>query len=173
MSQTTHDRVTVTLSPDQLKTVYAHGRERDNLHAEANSFIDREKTHIRGLKGEIAVAEYYGLETDLELRPTGDNGIDFTCWWLLCPVQVDVKTTEYVSNPWLKVKADGHKTADVYILTVDDGADIELVGWAWLRDVEATDPTQETGHHTNHVLKPSDLRTMPKPQQVDPRDNER
>lgn len=173
MSQTTHDRVTVTLSPDQLKTVYAHGRERDNLHAEANSFIDREKTHIRGLKGEIAVAEYYGLETDLELRPTGDNGIDFTCWWLLCPVEVDVKTTEYVSNPWLKVKADGHKTADVYILCVDDGADIELVGWAWLRDVEATDPTQETGHHTNHVLKPSDLRTMPKPQQVDPRDNER
>jgi len=111
MTQLTQERITVTLSPDQLKTVYAHGRERDNLHAEANSFIDREKTHI--------------------------------------------------------------KTADVYILCVDDGADIELVGWAWLRDVEATDPTQETGHHTNHVLKPSDLRTMPKPQQVDPRDNER
>jgi len=169
MNQTTHDRVTVTLSPDQLKTVYAHGRERDNLHAEANSFIPREKTHIRGLKGEIAVAEYYGLSTDLELRPTGDNGVDFSCWWLLCPVQVDVKTTEYVTNPWLKVKADGHKTADVYILTADNGADIELVGWAWLRDVEAVAPTQETHHHENHVLKPDDLREMPNPNQVEPR----
>jgi len=165
----TNDRVTVNLTPEQMQTVYGHGRERDNLHTGANSFIDREKTHIRGLKGEIAVADYYGLSTDLELRPSGDNGIDFTCWWLLCPVQVDVKTTEYVQNPWLKVKADGHKESDVYILTADNGADIELVGWAWLRDVEAVAPTQETDHHRNHVLKPDDLREMPNPNQVEPR----
>ena len=165
----THDRVTVNLTPEQMQTVYGHGRERDSIHTDANSFIDREKTHIRGLKGEIAVAEYYGLSTDLELRPTGDNGVDFSCWWLLCPVAVDVKTTEYTRNPWLKVKADGHKESDVYILTADNGADIELVGWAWLRDVEAVDPTAETGHHENHVLKPDNLREMPNPNQIKPR----
>lgn len=167
-------RTTVALEPDHLRHIYAEGRRRDEARSWSRNYtIDREQTHIRGLKGELAVAEYYGLAPDLSERPDGDAGIDFEAWWWLYPVAIDVKTTQYRTDPWLRVRADGHDAADVYVLTAVDGTEVDLVGWASRADVRAVEPSRETGHHENHVLDAAALRPLPDPEFVDALDGER
>jgi len=168
-------RTTVALEPDHLRHIYAEGRRRDEAREWSRNYnIDREQTHIRGLKGELAVADYYGLEPDLSDRPTGDAGIDFEAWWChLYPVAIDVKTTQYRTDPWLRVRADGHDAADIYVLTAVDGTEVDLVGWASRGDVEAVEPSRETGHHENHVLDAGALRPLPEPEFVDALEVER
>lgn len=175
-TQTRPPRETVALEPEHLRHIYAEGRRRDEAREWSRNYaIDREQTHVRGLKGELAVAEYYGLAPDLSERPAGDAGIDFEAWWYLYPVSIDVKTTQYRSDPWLRVRADGHHAADVYVLTAvgDDGTEVDLVGWASDADVQAVEPTTErTGHHENHVLDAGALRPLPDPTFVDALDRE-
>lgn len=166
------ERVTVHLEPDDLQAAYVEGRRRDNSRSWSRNYaIDAETTHIRGLKGEIAFARCYGLSPDLSERPAGDGGVDVSCWWFVFPVSVDVKTTQYVADPWLRVRADCSSHADVYVLAAvaDDGVAVDLVGWATRHDVTDTPPTRtETGHHTNHILKAQDLRALPDPMWVAP-----
>lgn len=165
MSET--QQPTVTLTPDDLAAAYEHGRERDAARGWSRNFgIEREQTHIRGLKAELAVARYYGLEPDLSFRRDGDGGVDFRAKVRNTPTALDVKATQYIIDPWLKVRADGHHAADAYLLAAVNGAVVRLVGWAAAATVRATEPSDATGHHRNHVLRGDDLKPVPRPDSV-------
>lgn len=152
----------LTLLPDDLKAAYECGRERDNAREWSRNFgIEREQTHIRGLKAELAVARHYGLDADLEFRADGDSGADFRAEVDGDPAVIDVKATAYWAAPWLKVRADGHHTADYYLLAAVDDARVKLVGWADAEAVRATEPTDKTGHHRNHVVEGEELDPVP------------
>jgi hypothetical protein len=155
---------TITLRPDDLAAVYEHGRERDAARDHSRNYnIEREQTHIRGLKGELAAARYYGLDPDLQCRPRGDDGTDFVAEYDGERATIDVKTTAYTRDPWLRVRADGHHTADYYLLAAVDGPAVTLAGWASASTVAATPISAETGHHDNHILRGDDLATPPAP----------
>ena len=157
----------ITLTPEDLAAAYEHGRERDAARGWSRNYgIERAQTHIRGLKAELAVAQYYDLDADLSFRPDGDGGVDFRVELRGEPTALDVKATQYISDPWLKVRADAHHAADAYLLVAVDGACARLVGWADAETVLATEPSDATGHHRNHVLRGDDLEPVPEPDAV-------
>jgi len=154
-----------TLSPDTLARCYELGRQRDSNHATSRNLNQtREKTHINGLKGELAFAQRYNLNVDTEDRPTGDK-YDFKVLWGNMVVSIDVKATRYTQDPWLKVRPNNVK-ADIYVLAAIDGADVDLVGYATDVAINATEPTTKTGHMENHILEASELRDLPNPERV-------
>lgn len=66
-----------------------------------------------GICGEIAVAELIGGKIDLkEYEEVGDNGIDL----VIDNIPVDVKTTRYILDPWLKVEEKKIEENHCYVL---------------------------------------------------------
>jgi hypothetical protein len=160
---------TVNLTPDDLRDIYQEAHDRDARHEDARNWdIDREQTHIIGLKGEVAFANLYGLSVDLSARPDGDGGVDFRCSWLNDTVTVDVKTTTHGDNPWLCVREDSDKRADRYVLAVANDTEVNLVGFADRQTVIDTPVSDRTGHTTNHIIESDDLRALPDPALINP-----
>lgn len=157
----------VEFGPESLATAYRIGRRRDSNHATSRNLnCEREQTHINGAKGEVAFADYYGLDIDERDLPDGDEGYDFIVEWFAEPVRVDIKSTTYHNDPWLKVEPDEVLTADVYVLAAVHKASVSLVGWTLASAVARTPATDETGHTENHILRAEDLNQMPQPQEV-------
>jgi len=158
--------VTLTLSDEQVQTAISNGVHRDELRNYSHNYnIDREQTHIRGLKGEIGFAEYYGLETDLSTRVLGDDD-DFKIIFNDSQLSVDVKTTKYFDDPWLKVRPEYVSKADLFVLAAVSEQTVKIIGYATQEDVLETSPTKRTGHRENHVLKSEHLRPLPKKDQI-------
>jgi hypothetical protein len=158
---------TVDLKPDQLKTVHTEARARDDSYDDSPVKttkalnMDKGETHVRGLKGEIAFAEFYGLQPDLQIRPEGDGGVDFEVEWLGSDVTVDVKTTTYQENPGLLVRENAANRADRYVLAIVDGTEVRLVGFASCDTILDAPVTEHTGHMRNHMIRADDLRALP------------
>jgi hypothetical protein len=123
--------------------------------------MDKGETHVRGLKGEIAFADFYGLKPDLQIRPEGDGGVDFEVEWLGDDVTVDVKTTTYTGNPGLLVRENAANRADRYVLAIVDGTEVRLVGFASCDTMLDAPVTEHTGHMRNHMVRADDLRALP------------
>jgi hypothetical protein len=70
-------------------------------------------THLPGLAGEVVYALATGQKADIRLRVTGDNGIDF-------PDGVDVKTSTYWRDPWLKVPQTTRRWPSYFALVALD-----------------------------------------------------
>ncbi len=160
MTQThTH---TVTLLPDDLRVIHDEAARRDARHADSRNWsIDRKETHIRGLKGEIGFANQYDLDPDLSARPDGDGGVDFRVNWITDDATVDVKTTTF-TDPVLLVREASKLRADHYVLVqLAHGIDVHLIGWADRETVANAPVTDMTGHTTNYILKPDELRALP------------
>lgn len=167
MSQTQHP--THTLTPDDLKTAYAEGRQRDAKGFNGTVDMDSTDAHILGLKGEVAFASIYDLAPDLSYNPDGgDDGHDFVVRWCGGERALNVKVSTFPSDPWLKVRASRiDPSTDAYVLgAIDDtGTVVHFVGWAtpdMLLDGERTDKTGSE----NYILEAEQLAPMPAPSEV-------
>ena len=109
-----------------------------------------------GLSGEVAFAEFSGLEVDWEERPSGDKGIDFTT-----PngMTVDVKTARKAFN---LIHEENKPFADIYILAqyMDDAEEAALIGWEYGETLEKA-PRKDFGYGIiNHYIHKNKLRSM-------------
>ena len=109
-----------------------------------------------GLSGEVAFAEFSGLEVDWEERPSGDKGIDFTT-----PngMTVDVKTARKAFN---LIHEENKPFVDIYVLAqyMDDMEEAALIGWEYGEALEKA-PRKDFGYGIiNHYIHKNKLRPM-------------
>ena len=88
-----------------------------------NAGID---AHYVGICGEIAAAQVLGGVIDFSTYAKGDNGADL----VIGGVSVDVKTTTYTADPWLRVELEHWHPDTCYVLcSFDQQSDtVELIG---------------------------------------------
>ena len=114
--------------------IIEEGRKRQNAHLESNSkryYKDKNTEHIIGISGEIAFAKKYNLQPDLEIRPNGDNHIDFKIKVNDKKIiTIDVKTAQKAYNLLIK-KWEINKCSDLLVLAKFHSEDnIEFLGWS-------------------------------------------
>lgn len=158
-----HNRIKCRLSKRQIRQAKENAKQRDSARSWSRNFnIDRIETHLKGLKAELAFANYYSLTPDLIFKKGGDDGVDFYVTYKGLKIGVDIKATQYAEDPWLKVRHDNIKeTVNAYILAVVDGTQVELVGIAPQNKVTRTTPTTRTGHYKNYILSEEELDPLP------------
>lgn len=109
-----------------------------------------------GLAGEVAFGQFCGLCPDFELKPKGDNGVDFT---VAIKMTVDVKTARKAGN---LIHEEGKGFADIYVLAEfsDETRKALLVGWELGRVLKAA-PVKDFGYGVlNHYIPRAQLRSM-------------
>ena len=161
--ETVSNQPTISLLPNDLATIYSCAEQRDSARSYGGELgVDREETHVIGLKGEFGLAKYYDLEVDTEFRVNGDDGTDFRILLDGVPVAVDVKTTIYWDEPWLKVMPEQTNTpAQVYVLAAVDGVTVKLVGMIEKEVLLDRELSYETGYTANYIAKPDELLELP------------
>lgn len=112
-----------------MEELRKHAEERKAMHtaSKRRDYRPLSKGHeLVGLAAERAWTDAFGGEVDLELRPRGDKGHDFS---LPNGATVDVKGARRAHR--LLVKAGKKKYADIFVLAhYDDGTETaKLVGW--------------------------------------------
>lgn len=114
----------VTLNNDTLQRIDAIALYRQE-HKHGKAYINQRdlQIEISGLRGELAVAQYYGVSPNLGLEP--DEGWDF----IINDKKVDVKYTTYIKGD-LIFSSLAHFKADIAILTVElSPTEVVLKGW--------------------------------------------
>lgn len=109
-----------------------------------------------GMAGEFAFGEFSGLYPDVELKKSGDSGVDFTIPLMFT---VDVKTARRAYN---LIHEAGKSFADIYVLAEfdDKSGSASLLGWEW-GHVLAQAPTKDFGYGViNHYIPREKLRPM-------------
>ena len=113
-----------------------------------------ENHDLVGVSGEAIFAKYFGLKMNDEIKPEGDDGIDFL---LGLNFSVDVKTARKPYNLLLEV---GKPVADIYVLADYNDGDPYLLGWEWGKNL-ANAPSKDFGYGViNHYIPAEKLRSM-------------
>ena len=113
-----------------------------------------ENHDLVGVSGEAIFAKYFGLKINDDIKPEGDDGIDFL---LGLNFSVDVKTARKPFNLLLEV---GKPVADIYVLADYNDGDPYLLGWEWGKNLE-TAPSKDFGYGViNHYIPSEKLRSM-------------
>ena len=107
-----------------------------------------------GVSGETIFAKYFGLKINDEIKPEGDDGVDFL---LGLNFTVDVKTAR---NPYNLIVEVGKPVADIYVLADYNDGDPYLLGWEWGKNL-SQDPTRDFGYGViNHYIPAEELRSL-------------
>ena len=107
-----------------------------------------------GVSGETIFAKYFGLKMNDDIKPEGDEGIDFL---LGLNFSVDVKTARKPYNLLLEV---GKPVADIYVLADFNDGDPYLLGWHW-GIILSQAPSKDFGYGViNHYIPVEELRSM-------------
>ncbi|MBN1399642.1 MAG: hypothetical protein JXA74_02325, partial [Anaerolineae bacterium] len=116
-------------------------------------------SHIVGMLGELAFAEWLGADVDLTHRLMGDAGRDFEVAIDGQAHLVDVKTDTYNGPGVLMLKVPvGEVRSDIYVLVQ---VSHRLCGWAWQDEVLAATKRRFRDHGIlNHVLAEQSLHPM-------------
>ena len=124
----------LAVARDEKKVRFGAGRYAECSKKTGSS----ENSHFYGLLGEIAVAKHFKVEIDKRIFAThGDDGVDLV---LEDPDlgNVQVKTTTYTKDPFLRVPMgkqkdkDKLKDIDSYIcccIDVKNSKEVQIVGW--------------------------------------------
>lgn len=145
----------------------------------SNVNCDREpdETERCGIKGELAMCQYYGLDpTEQAVTEPGHDEYDIRVTRFgtrFKQTTVDVKATP-LSPAWLKHLPHRELTADIYVLahTPEGRSRTVLVGWATREELQAREPRQTvagcTLQNKNHVLRSEcdELHRMPEQWEV-------
>ena len=113
-----------------------------------------ENHDLVGVSGEAIFAKYFGLKMNDDIKPEGDDGIDFL---LGLNFSVDVKTARKPFNLLLEV---GKPVADIYVLADYNDGDPYLLGWEWGKILSQA-PTRDFGFGViNHYIPAEELRSL-------------
>ena len=113
-----------------------------------------ENHDLVGVSGEAIFAKYFGLKMNDDIKPEGDDGVDFL---LGLNFTVDVKTARKPYNLLLEV---GKPVADIYVLADFNDGDPYLLGWEWGKSLENA-PSKDFGYGViNHYIPADKLRSM-------------
>ena len=137
--------------------INALASRRDEIHKDhATSRPFSENYEHVGLSGEFEFGKFCGLMPDVEEKPQGDSGVDFT---IPLMYTVDVKTARIPNNLFHE---KGKRFVDIYVLAGydDESGQSESLGWEWGIKLQRA-PTKDFGFGVmNHYIKQSDLRPM-------------
>ena len=133
----------------------------ENADQRSDSHIGHESQRILGenhdlvgVSGEAIFAKYFGLKMNDDIKPEGDEGIDFL---LGLNFSVDVKTARKPFNLLLEV---GKPVADIYVLADYNDGDPYLFGWEWGKNLSQA-PTRDFGYGViNHFIPAEELRSL-------------
>jgi len=132
---------------------------------------------LMGYRGEVAVAEYYGLTPRIDYRPptVGDAGHDYWVRFEGSSTTVDVKTTRtdpprlYLTRK--RAWSDRYTLPDAYLLVGADLTDDDRLHLVGLADSETvTSSGREKTVYGNPVweMSAADLRAPPEPEEIQP-----
>ena len=106
--------------------------KRNYCHSDSDPryYKDKNLEHIIGLSGELCFAKRYNLKPDLEIRPNGDNHIDFKVKINDEIVSsIDVKTAQKAYNLLIK-KWEINKCSDILVLAeFKEENNVNFLGW--------------------------------------------
>ena len=136
--------IEIILTNDEVAQAERIGRARQGVHeefgndwnAENRFYDDSAKTNVIGMYGEVGFGRLFNLPVDEELRPEGDNGIDFVLHMafdgVVEPFSIDVKTAVYPKYLLIREHEIDYPT-DLYILCKYAKFDrrLEYLGWEW------------------------------------------
>lgn len=112
---------------DLFSWVERQAANRQLQHRELGSRGDGDIHEVMGMIGEIEFGKFSGLCPDFDLKPKGDDGVDF-----VVPLNftLDVKTFRNAQN---LLHRKGKPFADIYVLAEYSEATDEatLIGWEW------------------------------------------
>ena len=135
-----------------------HGNARKNLHnphTEQNALVEDQDPI--GIMGELYFALMYGYAADLKEKISGDDGYDFT---IPLKFTVDIKTTVKTPNAKNLFVKQGTVKADIYVLAMYDDEKVDLLGWAWGKELLAITPRDFGRGNINHYIPIDKLRPM-------------
>ena len=115
------------------------------------------RTHYTGLVGEFAFSERYGYAVDIRPRVRGDQGVDFT---VEMRFTVDVKTRNPRDGPIDLLVETDKAPADIYVLAVDMGRWVNMIGWIWGSKARTYPVCVLRNGIRDHLVPAADLRPM-------------
>ena len=146
----------VAVPDNWMATIRKLGAERHKLHqGHDTSRPFSEDYEVVGLAGEYAFGSVFALMPDWEVRPGGDNGIDFN----VGAGTLDVKTARKPFNLIVEV---GTTPADILVLAGwdDETTTVELIGWETRTQILMA-PRKDFGYGiVNHYIEAASLRKM-------------
>ena len=110
-----------------------------------------------GMMGEMYFALMYGYAADLKEKISGDDGYDFA---IPLKFTVDIKTTVKTPNAKNLFVKQGTVKADIYVLAMYDDGKVNLLGWAWGKELLAVTPRDFGRGNINHYIPIEKLRSM-------------
>lgn len=173
-------RVPVTIPVDLLQEMFALAAARNDKAAILGGCNYKDEAcnslmaHVRGLVGEVAVAIFGEVKVDARIfHARGDRGADLH----IAPFgSVQIKTTPYRHDPWLRVECDKVDPAtQVYFLvwvpekfSHTEPLTVEIVGLC-ARDLVLSKPRSRPlvrGGPENYIVKECELTQDPGPATV-------
>jgi hypothetical protein len=136
--------------------LHAIGHERDTqkLKYASTKNWSRESTHFLGMVGEALLAFHTGIPVNAFLDPAGDGNKDFV--WE--GKTLDVKTTKYWSDPYLKQYLKPKSWCDFYFLAASDVPNrrAKLFGWTTMDGMQRA-PVMDYGYGPQLSIRHTDL----------------
>lgn len=110
----------------------------------------KESSHVTGLLGEAAFSFVTGLPLNCHLITTGDGGWDYAT---ADGARIDVKTSLFWRDPWLKQYPSPKRWVDYYVLAAADTAEgrVRLIGHAKQSEIRAAE-LRQWGHGDQRSL---------------------
>ena len=147
--QLSHVEIQIARAAGKMRSAACAGYASTRTMTPENDFL--------GCCGEIAFANYMGIDWDWKNYPEGDNGIDF----IVNEETVDVKASggEVGSRRLMVVK--GKVFADMYVLAVCSmirPGEVTLAGWQTRKYIADLSPYKPGGFvFENHIVENGDL----------------
>lgn len=114
---------------------------------------------ITGLAGEWIFSQEFDLPMNVALTDGGDGGVDFET----PEYRIDIKTVKYRYKPPLLLREASKEHCEVLVLAVfySDTHEVDLLGWAYDKDVVKGAPVQNKWTNMiNYVHRIDQLKPM-------------
>lgn len=118
--------------------------------------------HFYGKVGEFIFKQEFGLDPDMSINIQGDSQ-DF----IYKGKKIDIKTTTYWKDPFLREFSNPRKVPDIYVLVAvqtinENNGDVfgEIVGWCYSEELLST-PLKNLGNiGKRYILNRNELRNI-------------